>query len=124
MYLNFSLIMTNIPNSLTVYDLNSWLNSQNENPIIIDVREVQEIDIASLPFVDIYIPISKVSFEYVSSIISKHLNKKFVILCHRGIRSYNFAQWLIENELVKEVWNLKEGIDGWSIHIDSSIPRY
>tara|TARA_B100000963_G_scaffold292278_1_gene262525 strand:+ start:1810 stop:2160 length:351 start_codon:yes stop_codon:yes gene_type:complete len=116
--------MTNIPNSLTVYDLNSWLNSQNENPIIIDVREVQEIDIASLPFVDIYIPISKVSFEYVSSIISKHLNKKFVILCHRGIRSYNFAQWLIENELVKEVWNLKEGIDGWSIHIDSSIPRY
>ena len=116
--------MRNIPKSLTVYDLSNWLNSDNENPIIIDVREGIEIDKASLPFVDIYIPISKVSFEYVSSMISKHLNKKFVILCHRGIRSYNFAQWLIDNKLVKEVWNLEEGIHGWSIHIDPSIPRY
>ena len=116
--------MINIPNSLSVHGLNKWLNSNHENPIIIDVRESIEIDKASLPFVDIYIPISKVSFEYVSSIMCKYLNKKFVILCHRGIRSYNFAQWLIDNKLVMEVWNLEEGIDGWSIHIDSSIPRY
>ena len=116
--------MLNTPNSLTVHELNQWLNSYHENPIIIDVRENLEIDIASLSFVDIYLPISKVSFEYVSSIISEHINKKFVILCHRGIRSYNFAQWLIDNKLVREVWNLEEGIDGWSIHIDSSITRY
>ena len=116
--------MINIPNSLSVHGLNKWLNSNNENPIIIDVREAIEIEKASLPFVDIYIPISKVSFENVSTIMSKYLNKKFVILCHRGIRSYNFAQWLIDNKLVMEVWNLEEGIDGWSIHIDSSIPRY
>ncbi len=116
--------MTNIPKSLSVHCLNEWLTSKNENPVIIDVREVLEIDIASLSFVDIYIPMSKVSCEYVSSIISKYINKKFVILCHRGIRSYNFAQWLLDNELVNQVWNLEEGIDGWSIHIDSSIPRY
>ena len=116
--------MINIPNSLSVHGLNKWLNSNHENPIIIDVREDLEIEKASLPFVDIYIPISKVSFEYVSSIISEHLNKKLVILCHRGIRSYNFAQWLMDNKLVMEVWNLEEGIDGWSIHIDSTIPRY
>ena len=116
--------MINIPNSLTVHELNKWLNSNNENPIIIDVREVFEIDKASLPFVDIYIPISKVSFDDVAAKISKYLNKKVVVLCHRGIRSYSFAQWLIENELVKEVWNLEEGIDGWSIHVDPSIPRY
>ena len=116
--------MSNIPKSITVHDLKDWLNSNNENPIIIDVREDLEIEIASLPFVNIYLPISNVSFNNVSSIISKYINKKFVILCHRGIRSYNFAQWLIENELVKDVWNLEEGIDGWSIHIDPSIPRY
>ena len=116
--------MINIPNSLTVHDLNQWLNSNHENPIIIDVRESLEIEIASLSFVDIYIPMSKVSFENVSSIISKNLDKKFVILCHRGVRSYHFAQWLLENELARDVWNLEEGIDGWSIHIDSKIPRY
>ena len=116
--------MVNIPKSLTVHNLNNWLNSKNENPVIIDVREVLETDIASLSFVDIYIPISKVSFDYVSSIISKHLNKKFVILCHRGIRSYNFGQWLLDNQIVDEVWNLREGIDGWSKDVDPSIPRY
>ena len=116
--------MINIPKSLTVHELNNWLNSNKEKPIIIDVRESLEVELASLSFVDIYVPISKVSFEYVSSLISKHLNRKFVILCHRGVRSYNFAQWLIENKLVIEAWNLEEGIDGWSIHIDSRIPRY
>ena len=116
--------MKNMPKSLTVHDLNDWLNSSDENPIIIDVREELEIGIASLSFVDIYIPISKISFNFVSSMISKYLNKKLVIVCHRGIRSYNFALWLIENKLVKEVWNLEEGIDGWSTHIDSSIPKY
>ena len=116
--------MTSIPKSLTAYNLMDWLNSEDENPILIDVRESAEIDIASLSFVDIYIPISKVSFDDVAAIISNYPNKKFVVLCHRGIRSYSFAQWLIENELVKEVWNLEEGIDGWSIHVDPSIPRY
>ena len=116
--------MSNNPKSLTVHDLKGWLNSNDEKPIIIDVREDREIGFASLSFVDIYIPISKVSFKSVSSIISKYNNKKFVILCHRGIRSYNFAQWLLEHGFVNEVWNLEEGIDGWSTHIDSSIPRY
>ena len=116
--------MRNIPRPLTVQNLNEWLNSTRENPIIIDVRESVEIGLASLPFVDIYIPMSEVSLDYVAPIISKLVHKKFVILCHRGIRSYSFAQWLIDNELVKEVWNLEEGIDGWSIHIDSGISRY
>ena len=116
--------MEHIPKSLTAHELNEWLNSKNENPIIVDVREVLEIDIASLSFVDINLPISKVTLEYVSSVIAKFLDKKFVILCHTGIRSYNFAQWLLDNELLEEVWNLEQGIDGWSIHIDSSIPRY
>tara|TARA_Y100000589_G_scaffold313538_1_gene334976 strand:+ start:1527 stop:1877 length:351 start_codon:yes stop_codon:yes gene_type:complete len=116
--------MEHIPKSLTAHELNEWLNSKNENPIIVDVREVLEIDIASLSFVDINLPISKVTLEYVSSVIAKFLDKKFVILCHTGIRSYNFAQWLLDNELLEEVWNLEQGIDGWSIHIDSNIPRY
>tara|TARA_Y100000589_G_scaffold292105_1_gene296037 strand:+ start:1210 stop:1560 length:351 start_codon:yes stop_codon:yes gene_type:complete len=116
--------MGNIPKSLTALKLKDWLNSKKEQPIVIDVRESLEVGIASLPFVDIYIPMSKVTSDYVSSLISKYLNKQFVILCHRGIRSYNFAQWLIENDLAEEVWNLEEGIDGWSVYVDSRIPRY
>ncbi len=112
------------PKSLSVKSLNQWINSESEDPVIIDVRESIEIDMAPFPFTDIHMPISKVSFENVFLQIRNYKNKEFVILCHRGIRSYNFAQWMLENELLKEVWNLEEGIDGWSIHIDSTIPRY
>ncbi len=116
--------MQNIPQSLSVNSLNDWLISDVDNPIIIDVRERSEINIASLPFVDIYIPISEVSIANVSSQIKKYSDRKFVILCHRGVRSYSFAQWMLENKLANEVWNLSEGIDGWSLNIDPKIPRY
>ena len=112
------------PKSIDAYGLQKWLTSSVEKPVIIDVREDMELNIASLPFTEIFIPMSQVSIELVVSELEKYKKKNFVVLCHRGIRSYNFAQWLLDNKLVKEVWNLEEGIDGWSIHVDSSIPRY
>ena len=112
------------PKSIDAYGLKKWLSSLSDKPVIIDVREDQELNIASFPFTEIYIPISQISIELVVSELEKFKEKKFVVLCHRGIRSYNFAQWLIDNEIVHEVWNLSEGIDGWSRDVDPSIPRY
>ena len=99
-------------------------NSEEENPIIIDVREDSELEIACFPREFLHLPISKVSAEYVKTKISDLKDKKFVVLCHAGIRSYNFGQWALENNLVNEIWNLEEGIDGWSQYIDQTIPRY
>jgi len=31
---------------------------------------------------------------------------------------------VLDNNIVSEIWNLEEGIDGWSRYIDPSIPRY
>ncbi len=112
------------PKPLTVNSLNQLLTSEVDKLLIIDVREKMELDIAYFPFSNIHIPISMVTLEYVIPKISEFSNKKFIILCHRGIRSYNFGQWLLENQLVKEVWNLEGGIDQWSMSIDPSIPRY
>ena len=112
------------PKSIDAHGLQKWLTSLEDKPVIIDVREDMELRIANFPFTEIFIPISQVSIEFVKSKLHKFSKKKFVVLCHRGIRSYNFGQWLLDNELVHDVWNLEEGIDGWSIHIDSSIPRY
>ena len=112
------------PKSIDAYGLQKWLSSSLEKPVIIDVREDVELKIALLPFTEIFIPMSKLSIELVVSELEKYKKKTFVVLCHRGIRSYNFGQWLLDNDIVDEVWNLNEGIDGWSIHIDSSIPRY
>ena len=112
------------PKSIDAHSLQKWLSSSVEKPVIIDVREDMELNIASLPFTEIFIPMSQVSIELVASELEKYRKKKFVVLCHRGIRSYNFARWLLDNEIVDEIWNLSEGIDGWSKNIDPSIPRY
>ena len=112
------------PKLIDSYDLQKWLDSLEENPVIIDVREDSELNIANFPFTEIFLPMSQVTIELVQSKLDKFINKKFVVLCHRGIRSYHFGQWLLDNEIIKEVWNLNEGIDGWSRDIDPSIPRY
>jgi len=112
------------PKSIDSYGLQKWLASSEEQPVIIDVREDMELNIANFPFAEIFIPISQVSIDEVESKLKKFIDKKFVVLCHRGIRSYHFGQWLLDNEIIKEVWNLNEGIDGWSRDIDPNIPRY
>ena len=116
--------MVNYPKSINAYDLNNWFDSERENPIIIDVREKTELSIASFPKKFIHLPISKISIEYVQNKIGFFIDKQIVVICHAGIRSYNFAQWLLDNKLFNEIWNLEEGIDGWSRYIDPKIPRY
>ena len=112
------------PKSIDSHSLQKWLSSSVEKPVIIDVREDMELNIASLPFTEIFIPMSQVSIELVKSELKKYRQRKFVVLCHKGIRSYSFGQWLLDNKIVDEVWNLSDGIDGWSRDVDPSIPRY
>ena len=116
--------MVNYPKSINAYSLNDWFNSEKENPIIIDVREKSELQIASFPKEFLHLPISEVSFEYVKTKVRAILDMKIVVICHAGVRSYNFAQWTIDNDLFQEIWNLEEGIDGWSKYIDPKVPRY
>ena len=112
------------PKSIDARGLQEWLSSSDEKPVIIDVREDMELNIADFPFTDIFIPISQVSIDFVKSKLEKFGKKRFVVLCHKGIRSYNFGKWLLDEGLIDEVWNLNEGIDGWSRYIDPNIPRY
>ena len=116
--------MGNYPKPINAYSLNDWFDSEKENPIIIDVREQSELAIASFPMEFLHIPITKVSIEYVQTKISGLLDREIVVICHAGIRSYNFAQWSLNNKIINEIWNLEEGLDGWSRYIDPTIPRY
>ena len=114
----------NYPKPINAFRLNDWFNSEKQNPIIIDVREDSELQIACFSKQFLHMPISKVSLENVQEKIGGVLNRQIVVICHAGIRSYNFAQWALENNLLNEIWNLEEGIDGWSRYVDPTIPRY
>ena len=55
----------------------------------------------------------------------KELDKSTPIAfyCHHGMRSRGVAQSVLQ-EGFRKVYNLKGGIDAWSLGVDSSIPRY
>ena len=91
---------------------------------MIDVREQPELELARFSQEFLHIPISKVTSEHVEEIFVGLSDRAIVVSCHAGIRSYNFCQWCLDNKIVSEIWNLEEGIDGWSRYIDPSIPRY
>ncbi len=116
--------MGNYPKSINATSLNDWFNSEKEDPVLIDVREQSELEIAHFSRDFLHIPISKVTPSYVEEIFVGLLDREIVVTCHAGIRSYNFCQWSIDNNIVSEIWNLEEGIDGWSRYIDPTIPRY
>jgi len=48
-----------------------------------------------------------------------------VIYCHRGARSLNVANYLVENGFDTEyLYNLTGGIDAWALAIDEQMTRY
>ena len=116
--------MENHPKTINAYNLNDWFISEKEDPVIIDVREQSELNIACFSKNFLHIPLSQVSLVNVRDKIKGLSNRKIVVICHAGIRSYNFGQWSLDNKIVSEIWNLEEGLDGWSRYIDPTIPRY
>ena len=115
----------NIPLNISPKELCKILeDDSSDKPFIIDVREDNEIAIASFPFSVLHLPLSKAS--NWSSKIAKLLprDRPVVVVCHAGVRSLNFGIWLLEQRLTKSVWNLVGGIDAWSTDVDKSVPRY
>lgn len=85
--------MGSYPKSINASSLNDWFNSEKEDPVLIDVREQSELELARFSKEFLHIPISKVTSEYVEEIFAGLLGREIVVTCHAGIRSYNFSQW-------------------------------
>ena len=50
-------------------------------------------------------------------------NKPIMLICHTGTRSKQAADYFVSQGF-QNVYNIYDGIDGWSINVDSNIPRY
>ena len=111
------------PQSLSAQELWSRLQA-GENLQLVDVREDQELAMARLPYPVEHLPLSR-SSEWMG-VISTRLDRDrpVVVLCHAGVRSWQFGCWLLEAQGYEEVWNLQGGIDAWSVSVDPSVPRY
>ncbi len=107
---------------ITVTELATKLADNDRQYQFVDVREPQELAVVALPrFINL--PLSEHA-DWSPDIYTR-LDKdtETVVLCHHGMRSAQMCQWLIERGF-SQVSNIIGGIDAYSSHVDSSLPRY
>jgi len=89
-----------------------------DTPVLVDVREQWEYDVAALPNAQL-VPLG--TLQQVTPTLDR--NADYVVYCHHGGRSAMAAQWL-RSQGFAHVANLEGGIDAWSLEVDASVPRY
>jgi adenylyltransferase/sulfurtransferase len=89
-------------------------------PLLVDVREYYEADIADLPELgQVRIPTP----EFISRIDELPREAELVLYCRSGRRSAWAAKILLDRGYPR-VFNLKRGILGWSADVDPDVPTY
>lgn len=112
-----------VPASLSVEELRDRLD-RGDDLLLIDVREEEELELARLPHPVLHLPLSR-SADWLQELESRAPRERPVaVLCHAGMRSWQFSCWLSDQRGYTQVWNVEGGIDAWSRRIDPAVPRY
>lgn len=98
-------------------ELNERLR-RGERPVILDVREPEEVAMAAFPAAR-HIPMGEIP----SRVAELDPGQETVVVCHHGIRSAQVATYLARLGFAR-VLNLSGGIDRWSATVDPTVPRY
>ena len=91
---------------------------RGEKPLVIDVREPWELQLASIPDV-VHVPMNQVPARFGE--FSKDVET--IVMCHAGGRSMRVAHFLAAQGFTN-VANLAGGISAWSETIDATVPQY
>lgn len=89
-----------------------------DNLVLLDVREANEYAFARIDG-SIHIPLNQIP-ERVQEL---NHEQDIVVICHHGMRSQQACMFL-EQYGFSQLYNLKGGIDAWSVSCDPSVPRY
>ena len=96
----------------------SVIMKENPNISLLDVRSPQERETACLENSVL------LDQELVEEMLDKwDKDKAMMFICHTGQRSRQAAQYFAAQGFQK-VYNISDGIHGWSSSVDSSIPTY
>lgn len=92
---------------------------QNEAKLLLlDVREQDEFEFAHIKGSQ-HIPLSQIP-QRLSEIDS---SQGCVVICHHGIRSQQVAAFLLDSGF-SNLYNLRGGIEAWSVDCDNTVLRY
>ncbi len=89
-----------------------------EQPLVVDVREGWERDIATMPDT-LHIPMNEIP----SRLAELDRDREIIVMCRSGGRSMQVAQFLARNGYTS-VANLAGGILAWSRDVDPATPMY
>ena len=106
------------PDEVTVQEMKKALDQPNLGIKVIDVRELDEYEIAHIDGVPL-IPLSQIEQRFTEL----DPNARYYIHCKSGVRSMKALQFL-RGHGFKYLKNVKGGITAWSEEIDPNVPRY
>ena len=84
--------------------------------ILLDVREPHELNFANLGDEVILVPLSELAqkrLEALPPAVTADKDADIVVLCHHGTRSAQVVAWLRQQGW-QDVWNLRGGIDAYA----------
>jgi rhodanese-related sulfurtransferase len=102
---------------ITVQELKSR-RDRGEQPLVLDVREAWELQLASIPDV-VHVPMNQIPARFGEFA----RDAETIVMCHAGGRSMRVAHFLVSQGFTN-VSNLAGGIAAWSEAVDATVPRY
>ena len=96
----------------------SQLESGNEQPLLLDVRQPWEFDICKIAD-SVLIPMAQIPVE----IDRLDATREIIVICHHGIRSRSVARYL-ERAGFDNIINLSGGVDEWAKTVDNQMATY
>ncbi|MDD4915129.1 MAG: rhodanese-like domain-containing protein [Methylococcales bacterium] len=90
----------------------------NKHLLLLDVREGNEFAYARIEG-SLNIPLGQIP----GRVDELDTERDIAVICHHGIRSQQACQYLQQVGFVR-LYNLKGGIDAWSVVCDPAVPRY
>jgi rhodanese-related sulfurtransferase len=91
---------------------------RGEKPLVLDVREQWELQLASIPDV-VHVPMN----DLPGRLSEFARDAETIVMCHAGGRSMRVAHFL-SNQGFTNVANLSGGISAWSDSVDATVPQY
>jgi rhodanese-related sulfurtransferase len=105
--------------SITATELAALLPLKDA-PRLLDVREPEEFELASLPGARL-LPLGQIPARFHE--LEDWKNEAVVVYCHHGVRSLHAIGFLRQAGFANLI-NLSGGIDAWSREVDPKTPRY
>jgi rhodanese-related sulfurtransferase len=96
----------------------SAARARGEKPLVLDVREDWELQLARIPDV-VHVPMNLLP----ARLAEFERGTPIIVMCHAGGRSLRVAHFLV-NQGFTDVANLTGGISAWSLSVDATVPQY